>query len=55
MAPEDSLFSTRARFIEAFKQRRYEERTEQRALPQVRELVKQLGMSAERPALEGGK
>jgi len=28
------------------------ERTEQRALPQVRELVKQLGVSADRPALE---
>jgi len=55
MTPEQSLFSTRARFLEAFKQRRYEERTDQRALPQVRELVKRLSMGAERPALEGGR
>jgi len=42
MTPEDSLFSTRARFIEAYKRWRSEERTATRALPQIRELTHQL-------------
>jgi len=55
MTPEDSLFSTRARFIEAFERRRADERTDQRMLPQIREVVARL--SVERPALpaKGGE
>lgn len=51
MAPENSLMSTRARFIEAFKRARKEERAEQRMLPQVRDVARRLA-AGDRPRLE---
>jgi len=54
MTPQDVLGVMQARFLQAFERARGEERADQRALPQVRELVKRLSMGAERPALEGG-
>jgi len=54
MTPEDSLFSTRARFVEAFKRYRQEEQQQTRMLPQIRELTQQLSATG-RPALEGGE
>jgi len=54
MTPEDVVGVTEARFLEAFKQFRNEERTERRMLPQVREVVKRL--AADRKMLpEGGE
>jgi len=50
MAPEASIMSTRARFIEAFQRARNDERTETRMLPQIRELAAQLS-AGDRPRL----
>jgi hypothetical protein len=52
-APETTLMSTRARFIEAFERFRTEERTATRMLPQIRELVGQL-QAGDKPALPEG-
>jgi len=43
MTPEDSLFSTRARFIEAYEQRRRDDRHTSAMLPHVRDVVARLG------------
>lgn len=51
MAPENAIMSTRARFVDAFKQARQRERAETRMLPQIRELTKKLS-AVDRPQLE---
>lgn len=53
LAPEDSLASTRARFVAAFQEHRRKEQAETRMLPEIREVVRRL-TADQRPQLEEG-